>query len=161
MKPWCVFALDICEELGFILIIPLISEEIDYICSSDLNDIMDNYNGSEYYEKIFTHPQLNCKKHVEGTFYKSRKFDPVCVTCGTLDELVGVYPVRLNNRQQVLFPQCNLCTNDPTMHDVAFRNLKTKSKAVSFQKRPQNRAGAPQLLPAITVEGELDASSIH
>jgi hypothetical protein len=150
-----VFAPDIRGRRNWALIILLISEEIDYICAGDL--IMDN--GSEYYEKIFTHPQLNCEKHVEGTFYKSRKFDPVCVTCGTLDELVGVYPVRLNNRQQVLFPQCNLCTNDPTMHDVAFRNLKTKSKAVSFQKRPQNRAGAPQLLPAITVEGELDASN--
>ena len=67
MKPWCVFEPDIRGQRNWALIILVISEEIDYICGGDL--IMDN--GSEYYEKIFTHPQLNCIKHVEGTFYES------------------------------------------------------------------------------------------
>ena len=74
------------SETGWALVIELISEEIIYVCGSEL--IL--HGGSEYFGQLTTNPQLTCTKHVEATYYKSRKFDPVCVTCGSSDTVLDI-----------------------------------------------------------------------
>ena len=134
-KPRCVFG---SPELrarktfrNWALVIELISEEIIYVCGSEL--IL--HGGSEYFGQLTSNPQLTCTKHVEATYYKSRKFDTVCVTCGSSDAVLGIEDVNSKRNQRNREKEINFLFKSEKKRKV-FRNLnicalvKNKKKSI-------------------------------
>ena len=110
------------------LIVLLLSEEIQYVCGSDL--VIDET--SEYFGKVKTNPSMTCNRVVETTYFKSKRFPPVCVTCASVADLNGLDPLLRNTRQEVLLPQCQLCCSDFHVKPVVCSNLRKNSKIKSF-----------------------------
>ena len=64
------------------MVIHLLSEELQFMCGGEL--ILDP--NSEYHGILKTNCHMTCEKFIEATYFQSRKFDPVCVTCGGIEE---------------------------------------------------------------------------
>ena len=49
---------------------------------------------------------FTCDKNFEATYFRARKFVPVCVTCASTDNLIGVIieNVQRNGRLEILHP---------------------------------------------------------
>ena len=74
-KPRCVFS-EVKTVRNWKLLVQLISEDIQFVCGGEL--ILDE--ASQYFGKVKTNPAMTCHKVIESTFFKSLKFDAVCVT---------------------------------------------------------------------------------
>ena len=65
----------------------------------------------------------------EATYFRARKFVPVCVTCASTDILIGVIieNVKRNGRQEILLPQCQTCIDNPEIRSVVCPHRKSNA----------------------------------
>ena len=72
---------------------------------------------------------FTCDKNFEATYFRARKFVPVCVTCASTDNLIGVIieNVQRNGRQEILPPQCQTCIDNPDIRSVVCQHIKSNA----------------------------------
>ena len=72
---------------------------------------------------------FTCDKNFEATYFRARKFVPVCVTCASTDNLIGVIieNVQRNGRQEILLPQCQTCIDNPDIRSVVCAHIKSNA----------------------------------
>ena len=112
----------------------LLIRDIQFVCGGEL--ILDE--ASQYFGKVKTNPAMTSHKVIESTFFKSLKFDAVCVTCASSVDVLGVHPLRRNARQQILLPQCHTCVTG-NIAGVVCANVRKNTKLVSFQRKQTRR----------------------
>ena len=74
---------------------------------------------------------FTCDKNFEATYFRARKFVPVCVTYASTDNLIGVIieNVQRNRRQEILLPQCQILTriDNPDIRSVVCPHIKSNA----------------------------------
>ena len=125
----------------------MLSEQLHYVCGGEL--ILDVQ--SEYHGKLQTNPTLTCEKHVEATYYRSKKFDPVCASCATSSSVIGITSddVRRNAKQLILLPQCQSCVDNPNISDAACPYTTSKFIFRGFDRAVNQTIAQGNSLPAL------------
>ena len=98
-----------------------------------------------------TLPWSTCEKHVEATCYRSKKFDPVCASCATSSNVIGITSddVRRNAKQLILLPQCQSCVDNPNISDAACPNTTSKFIFRGFARVVHQTIAQGNSLPAL------------
>ena len=79
--------------------------------------------------QVLVRAGFTCDKNFEATYFRARKFVPVCVTCASTDNLIGVIieNVQRNGRQEILLPQCQTCIDNPDIRSVVCPHIKSNA----------------------------------
>eukprot|EP01024_Parvocaulis_polyphysoides_P062924 TRINITY_DN72394_c0_g1_i1.p4 TRINITY_DN72394_c0_g1~~TRINITY_DN72394_c0_g1_i1.p4 ORF type:complete len:169 (-),score=11.47 TRINITY_DN72394_c0_g1_i1:191-625(-) len=82
-----------------------IIEDTMYVCGSPICDDDDLKNNLGIFQKI------DCNTPVEGQYYSCKKFDPVCVLCGSKNDIVNP-PQEIKLMYKSVRNLCQGCLNN-------------------------------------------------